>query len=89
VYIPKGILVRIWKCCFNYPWRGNGEYKSLHLASWKKIALPKEFGGQGLKDIHKFGKALASILLWNVISKASMWSDILIGKHIAPDLLID
>jgi hypothetical protein len=40
-YIPKGIMDRIRKLCFNLLWRGSVEYKGLHLVSWKKIVLPK------------------------------------------------
>jgi hypothetical protein len=36
-YIPKGILVKIRKICFNYLWKGSGEYQESHLVSWKVL----------------------------------------------------
>jgi len=54
------ILEKIWKLCFNYLWRGSGEYMGLHLTNWKSISLPKKWGAWGLKDVHFFGKSLAA-----------------------------
>jgi hypothetical protein len=46
-HIPKGVLERIRKCCFNFLWKGSSEYKGSHLARWKLIATPKSQGGLG------------------------------------------
>jgi hypothetical protein len=78
-----------FKLCFNYLWRGSGEYKGLHLARWKRIALPKRWGGWGLKDVHLFGKSLAARSLWNFITKPILWRAILIDKYVSPDSIND
>jgi hypothetical protein len=57
LYIPKGVLERFWKVCFNFLWGGRHKTKGIHPTKWLDIAKPKEMGGWGLKHIHLFGKS--------------------------------
>ena len=68
-HIPKGILEKIMKCCFNYLWKGRNEFNGSHLAKWKLIATPKKRGGQELEDIHLFGLSSVVNSLWQLITK--------------------
>jgi hypothetical protein len=61
-HIPKRILEKIRKVCFNYLWKGKS-FKAL-IARWKLISISKETWGWGLKDIHLFGRSLATKSLW-------------------------
>lgn len=88
-FIPKGVLEKVQKCCFNFLWQGSSEYKGTHWVSWKKVALPKSLGGWGLKDIFSFGRSLAAKPLWNFISKYSLWKQILAQKNISLNTIND
>jgi hypothetical protein len=88
-HIPKGILEKIKKFCFNFLWQGSSEYKGTHWVNWIKIAAPKSLGGWGLKDIHIFNHSLDAKSLWNMITKESFWRRILIQKYIAPGTILD
>jgi hypothetical protein len=52
--IPKGILDHIRRIRFFFLWVGQNSPGGTHLASWNSIALPKEMGGWGLKNIRLF-----------------------------------
>jgi hypothetical protein len=41
-WVPKGILEKIRKLCYQFIWSGDNKKKCLVLASWKKLAAPKE-----------------------------------------------
>jgi hypothetical protein len=59
-HIPKGILEKNRKFCFNFPWQGSNDYKRNHLVKWQRIATLKSSRGWGMKNIHLFGKSLAT-----------------------------
>jgi hypothetical protein len=44
-HIPKGILEKIRKVCFNFLWKSSCEFKGTHWVRWKKLAVPKYLGG--------------------------------------------
>jgi len=46
--IPKGILARICKPCFNFLWKGSQEYLKSHLVNWKRLSNPKKLLVDGL-----------------------------------------
>jgi hypothetical protein len=52
-HIPKGILEKIKKFCFNFLWQGSSDYKGNHLVKWQRIASPKSLGGLGDEE-HTF-----------------------------------
>jgi hypothetical protein len=58
-HIPKGILEKIRKFCFNFLWQGSNDYKGNHLVKWQRIATLKSPRGWGMKNIYLFGKSLA------------------------------
>jgi hypothetical protein len=55
------------------------------LASWKKLALPKENGGWGLKNPFMFSKALATKNVWRLIQGIGLWVQVIRAKYIALD----
>ncbi|XP_074278716.1 uncharacterized protein LOC141602312 [Silene latifolia] len=55
--LPKAVLKSINSLCRNYLWDGTAEYLRTPLVGWSKICLPKEEGGLGVKQIHKWNDA--------------------------------
>jgi len=83
------VLKKIRKSSVNYLWPGNKLSGGIHLAKWSSIALAKDLGGWGLKDIFPFVKALAGRNLWRLTQGNSMWKRVLISKYFANQTIED
>ena len=59
-WIPKSILEKTRKICAKFLWTGKKEQLVLPWVKWDQIARPKSLGGQGIKNINLFAKALAT-----------------------------
>lgn len=67
--IPEGVIAKIYSTCRSFFWNS----KHPHVA-WKKVCMPLEYGGLGLRNLHFWNKALLCKLLWNIhIKKDSLW----------------
>ena len=51
--------------CFIFLWKGR-KYFGILAVKWTRIEKPNIFGGWGLKNIHHFGRALATMSLWRL-----------------------
>ena len=56
---------------------------------WKRIAVPKGFGGWGLKDIFLFSKALVAKGGWRLLKCSNLWTRVLKQKYIFGESLLD
>jgi hypothetical protein len=83
-YIPKGILEKIRKFCFNFLWSGKEEAEGVHWTRWKSISKPNNEGGWGLKNIHTFGVAIVGKSMWNLITKENLWNSLMWQKYLVP-----
>lgn len=72
-WVPKGILGKIRQLSFHFHWSSSVENKSLVLASWSKLAIPKATGGWGLENIFPFSKALATKNVWGLIQGVQVY----------------
>jgi hypothetical protein len=68
-WIPKGVMEVIRWLCYRFIWFKKQEKKGFALASWKKLSLPKEKGGWGLKNPFLFSKSLATKNVWRLIQE--------------------
>lgn len=50
-HIPKGILEKTRKYCFNFLWQGISDYKGTLWVNWYKLVVSKSLGG---RDLIKF-----------------------------------
>jgi hypothetical protein len=48
--------------------------KRIGVGLWKNMALPKSFGGWGLKNPFLFSKALAAKNVWRLIQGTCLWA---------------
>jgi hypothetical protein len=86
-WIPKGTLEAARKLSFRFLWSGKKDTNVTPWVRWKRIAVPKDLGGWGLKNIHVFSKALAAKGGWHLLSTKSLWTKVVIKKYIEPDSL--
>jgi hypothetical protein len=50
--IPKGILSKIRKICFQFIWSRKKELIGIPLVKWLWIAMLQAYGGWGVKNIY-------------------------------------
>lgn len=50
-WIPRHILSHLQQLCNRYLWAGSQDKRTFAWIGWQKIALPKKWGGWGLKDL--------------------------------------
>jgi hypothetical protein len=80
--VPTSTLHKIQQLMANFLWRGASKTTGFHLSKWKNIAIPKEFGGWGIRNIFCIVKSLAVKSCWRGIFGNSLWSQILKGKYL-------
>ena len=75
-WIPRGILDKIKRICFNFLWSGKQEKRVIPWARWECVALPKSLGGWGLRNIFQFSKYLAAKVRSCLLSTTSLWTKV-------------
>ena len=81
-YIPKGILQKLRKKLFSFPWSAKRHAEGIPLAKWQFISSPKELGGWGIKNLFLFCQSLAAKALWRLIKNPdSLWGKLLSSKY--------
>lgn len=88
-WIPRHILARLQKLCNRYLWTGNQDKHIFSWISWQKIALPKRWGGWGLKDLPLFAQSLAAKMGWSLLTSQNLWSHLSYHKYIWPLDMMD
>lgn len=73
-WIPRGILGKIRKICFSFPWGGSYDKKTMPWVRWACLAFPKALGGWGLQFFFVFSKALATKAGWRLIKSTNLWT---------------
>lgn len=88
-WIPRGILsiIQIICCRFLCKWKQPG--KIFAWDKWESLALPKKWGGWGIKRLENFSTSLAAKLVWKLIILHSCWTKVSTSKYIAPQRLMD
>jgi hypothetical protein len=81
--IPKGMLTQVRKLCFPFLWFGKKEVDGIPLVRWMKLAMPKQLGGWGIKNIFTFSKALETKRLWRLIYNQMLWGNVMLTKYMA------
>lgn len=71
--IPIGFLTKIRKVCFQFLCSRHKEVEGIPLVKWPRIAMPKDLGSWGIKNIYWFWKALATKSLWRLIHNTMLW----------------
>lgn len=81
-WIPKGILSRIQKLCCRFLWNGYKEGKPFAWVGLRHIAIPKKWGGCGLKGIPSFANAIAAKMGWLILTSHSLWTEVIQYRYI-------
>lgn len=83
-WVPRSILARLHQICNRYLWNGSQDKRIFAWVGWKKIALPKKWGGWRLKDLPTFAQALIAKMGWTLLTGHNLWTRITYHKYIWP-----
>ena len=67
VYIPAGTMDNVRNIWFNFFWRGIENQSACPWRAWRRLYLPKDMVGWGLKYYPSFSRALATKGIWRLI----------------------
>eukprot|EP00253_Pinus_taeda_P004659 PITA_04659 len=77
-------LARLQQICNRYLWAGSQDKRIFAWIGWQKIAIPKKWGGWGLKDLPLFAQALAAKMSWALLTSQNLWTRLSYHKYIWP-----
>ena len=66
----------IWNICFNFLWRGLDYHQYFPWIACKRLTIPKELGGWGLKYYPSVSRALAAKGILRLISSDGLWVNV-------------
>jgi hypothetical protein len=52
------------------------------LCNWEQIALPKSYGGWGIRNIFYFSNSLAANTFWRVLNGSGIWHRVICDKYL-------
>ena len=87
--LPASILQKLRSIMFNFLWGSSEKKCKYHLASWKDISWPKEFGGWGIKNLPWFSLALCLKTFWRILHSKGLWFQVLHLKYIKGYAVVD
>lgn len=70
--VPVSLLKNVDKWIRNFVWAGDINTKKMVTITWKKVCLPIEEGGLGLKSIQTINRAALLKLSWDFIHSQSI-----------------
>ncbi|XP_062086128.1 uncharacterized protein LOC133792235 [Humulus lupulus] len=67
--IKLSVVKEVEKLCRGFLWGLNGNRSKIHIASWKKVCLPKAYGGLGFKDGSNWNRVILAKYIWAISEK--------------------
>ena len=80
--IPKSIVKRLRQFIFTFLWGGTVNKRMMHLADWKTISRPFNFGGWNTKNMEWFSILLKLKILWFVLGSKGLWNQVIQEKYL-------
>ena len=87
--IPATILQKLRSIIFNFLWGSSENNSRYHLASWRDLSWPKEYGGWGIKNLLWFSLALRLKSLWRILHSKGLWFQVLHFKYMKSSSVAD
>ena len=74
---------------YKFLWFANCKNYCIAFVKYKTVAMPKGYGGWGLKNVHFFGLSLALNNICKISTERGLWRDVLEQKIIALGSFMD
>ena len=80
--IPKAVATKLERIQRNFLWGSSVECFKYPLVGWKKVCLPREMGGLGIRKLVPFNQALLGKWLWRCSHETShLWHRVIAMKY--------
>ena len=80
--LTKGLCKKITAVMSKYWWAGSLDKKGMHWQSWEKMAISKNHGGLGFRDLETFNDAMLAKQSWRLMEKPeSLCARVLKGRY--------
>ena len=80
--MPRKVKIRLEKIQRDFLWRGGNLERKIHLVKWDIVCSSKVKGGQGIRNLSNFNKALLGKWTWRfAMEENSVWRNIIVLKY--------
>lgn len=87
--IPDSICDEVERKMNAFLW-GNTAGRGVKWITWKKMCVPKDFGGLGLKELKKFNMEMLAKQSWRLLTRANpLVSEVMKARYYPQTELID
>ncbi|XP_062103088.1 uncharacterized protein LOC133814100 [Humulus lupulus] len=70
--LPQSVVKEVERLCRGFLWGVSGQRSKLHLPSWKKVCLPKSYGGLGFRDGSLWNRSVLAKYIWALSFKPDL-----------------
>ncbi|XP_062080526.1 uncharacterized protein LOC133785295 [Humulus lupulus] len=67
--LPQSVVKEVEKLCCGFLWGITSNRSKIHIASWKKVFLPKSYGGLSFRDGSNWNQAILAKYIWAIFEK--------------------
>nr|KYP43379.1 Putative ribonuclease H protein At1g65750 family [Cajanus cajan] len=90
LWVPQSVCIKIDSLMRSFIWGASNGNKSWKLVNWDKIALPKNYGGLGVKEATLSNISMLGKLAWNIIKEPNkFWVQVSSYKYLRGRSLFD
>ncbi|XP_019094473.1 PREDICTED: uncharacterized protein LOC109129898 [Camelina sativa] len=87
ILLPEFTSQSLDKLSRAFVWGSTAEKKRQHLLAWKRVCVPKQEGGLGLRPTRDMNRALIAKVGWRLLhEKDSLWARVLTSKYKVRDV---
>lgn len=80
--LPSTWCMEISKMIARFWWSGKDGKRPMYWVSWRKMAMPKDLGGMGFRDLGDFNDAMLTKTAWRLHHNPdSLWARVMRGLY--------